>query len=269
LRRANFFAILPVLFVTQSNDVSHQAANPNFRWRLSIVRSTITIWSMTMIRLLFPTVLLAIVAGCGGDRRSVPVQEPETNSYRVEEGFRSLTLVDFEPFFAKPPKADAPPTWRTIGDAIACSGKPKGYLVSKESFGNFTLRLEMRFVASPEQLKAGDFNPNSGVLLLIQPPDKQWPKSLEVQGRYSELGTIKPNGGAADVELNDVATARESARKPATEWNELEIEMQAGGLTVRLNGSVVCTSQPGELTSGKIGLQSEDFEVHFRRLRIR
>ncbi len=215
--------------------------------------------------------LIAVVmTGCGADRPTLPVAaSQEMDDFQVEAGFRSLALADFEPFFAKPPKADLPPTWRTVDGTIVCSGKPKGYLVSQESFGDFTLRLEMRFVASPEQAKAADFNPNSGVLLFIQPPDKQWPKSLEVQGKFAELGTIKPNGGAADVELKDESAARESARRPAKEWNELEIESQAGGLVVRLNGSVVCTSQPGELTSGKIGLQSEDFEVHFRRLRIR
>lgn len=106
-------------------------------------------------------------------------------------------------------------------------------------------------------------------MLHITEPHKQWPKSLEVQGRFEDLATIKENGGAAKVEIVDDRTARESARKPIGEWNAIEIISKSGTVTALLNGTKVCESQPSDVTSGMIGLQSEDFEVHFRRLRIR
>ncbi len=188
--------------------------------------------------------------------------------FTVEEGFRILTLSDFEPFFAKPPQ---PPqtTWLTMHDAIVCFGKPKGYLHSWESFADFTLRLELRFAPPADDSTAKNFNPNTGVMLHITEPHKQWPKSLEVQGRFADLATIKENGGAAKVEIVDDGAARESARKPVGEWNAIEIVSKAGAITALLNGTKVCESQPSDVTSGMIGLQSEDFEVHFRRLRIR
>lgn len=190
------------------------------------------------------------------------------SEFTVEEGFRTLTLSDFEPFFAKPPQSPQT-TWLAMHDAIACFGKPKGYLFSKEKFSDFTLRLELRFAPPADESAAKTFNPNTGVMLHITEPHKQWPKSLEVQGRFADLATIKENGGAAKVEIVDDGAARESTRKPVGEWNALEIVSKAGAITVLLNGTKVCESQPSDVTTGSIGLQSEDFEVHFRRLRIR
>lgn len=191
------------------------------------------------------------------------------DEFSPEEGFRALSLSDFEPFFAKPPKADAVPTWSAVGGAIVCTGKPRGYLYSPEKFQDFTLRLELRFAPSAEVAETKDFNPNSGVMLYIAEPHKLWPKSLEVQGKFSELATIKANGKAAEVKLVDDSAVRESARKPFSEWNALEILSHGGALTVLLNGQKVCESSPSDVSAGPIGLQSEDFEVHFRRLRIR
>ncbi|MFM9964183.1 MAG: DUF1080 domain-containing protein [Planctomycetaceae bacterium] len=188
--------------------------------------------------------------------------------FTLEEGFRKLSLEDFEPFFAKPPQG-GPATWSSIHDAIVCTGKPKGYLHSNEKFADFTLRLEVRFALPADEAAAKNFNPNTGVMIYITEPHKQWPKSLEVQGRFSELATIKENGGAAKVQIVDDVAARESARKPAGEWNSLEIISKAGALTALLNGTKVCESQPSDVSAGAIGLQAEDFEVHFRRLRIR
>lgn len=216
------------------------------------------------------------------------------SEFTVEEGFRVLTLSDFEPFFAKPPQ---PPqaTWLAVHDAIVCFGKPKGYLYSKEKFSDFTLRLEYRFapVAASPPIPPAKFDPqsskadsatreidaqsamdarlNTGVMLFITEPHKQWPKSLEVQGRFGDMGTIKENGGAEKIEVVDDDAARKSARKPVGEWNAIEVVSKGGAITSLLNSTKVCEGQTKDLDMvlGMIGLQSEDFEVHFRRLRIR
>ena len=73
----------------------------------------------------------------------------------------------------------------------------------------------------------------------------------------------------AIAELFVSVRQRESARKPTGEWNAIEVVSKAGTVTSLLNGTKVCESQPSDVTSGMTGLQSEDFEVHFRRLRIR
>lgn len=192
----------------------------------------------------------------------------DSGEFELEEGFRSLVLADFEQYFAKPPAAGSPSPWQEVRGAIVCFGKPKGYLYSKESFENFTLKLEFRYAPGPEH-PAKEFVPNTGVLVYINEPHKQWPKCLEVQGRYSDVANIKANGGAGPFQLVDDEEARQSARKPIGEWNTLEIVSKSGALTSLLNGTKVCENQPSDVSSGPIGLQSEDFEVHFRRLRIR
>jgi len=188
--------------------------------------------------------------------------------FTLEDGFRPLTLNDFEPYFAKPPQGGQV-TWSSTHDAIVCYGNPKGYLYSTEKFSDFNLRLEFRYAPSTDETAAKEFNPNSGVMIHITEPHKQWPKSLEVQGRFADLASIKANGGAAAFQIVDDDAARNSARKPVGEWNSLEILSKGGALTALLNGSKVCESQPSDVSDGLIGLQSEGFEVHFRRLRIR
>jgi hypothetical protein len=62
---------------------------------------------------------------------------------------------------------------------------------------------------------------------------------------------------------------RERIKRPAGEWNRVEIVVRDGAITARLNGELICTSQPGELKEGLLGLQSEGYLVKFRNLRVR
>lgn len=196
-----------------------------------------------------------------------PQSEPFAPSLRIEpddftpeEGFTLLTLEDFVPF-------EAADTWQQIDGVIVCSGSPKGYVHSTQPYRNFTWRAEYRFAPVEEDERRS--LANTGFMIHIQEPHKIWPGSLEVQGRWDEMGSIKANGGAAALVIEDDAAARESARLAVGEWNAVEIVARDGALTATLNGQLICSSQAGELTEGLIGLQSELYEVHFRRLRIR
>jgi hypothetical protein len=182
----------------------------------------------------------------------------------VEDGFTLLSLADFEAFAGE---AD---TWHDEAGVIVCSGKPKGYSYSRRPYRNFTLRCDYRF-ATP----AADADPeksalaNTGFMVHIQQPHKVWPRSLEVQGRWDQMASIKSNGGVPELLIHDDPTARETARKPVGEWNSVEVVSRDGTLAASLNGQQICRSETGELTAGLIGLQSELFEVTFRNLRIR
>lgn len=180
-------------------------------------------------------------------------------------GFTPIRLDDCEIFHGKGDRRGE--TWTAEGDEIRTSGQPKGYLYTKRSYRNFTLQCEFRFESSD-----ADAQPpaNTGFLVYITPPHKQWPMSLEVQGRQDEMGQIKANGGAAEPEriVWDEA-ARDKARRPVGEWNRIEIVSRDGALTAVLNGVTVCRAASTELTEGPIGLQSEGFVVHFRNLQVR
>lgn len=233
-----------------------------------------------MQRLLCGAIILLV--GCNGGTTSSPtapvspamtpsstltpareaVVEPDT-PFTLEEGFRQLTRGDFEAFGAE----DG--TWSEITDGIACSGKPRGYLYTRDSFQNFTWRLEYRF-PWPESLKDDSkFKGNTGFMIYITGEPKIWPLSLEVQGKHVQMGTIKENGGANAPMVEDHPEVRESARKPVGQWNRLEIVSKDGELHVSLNDQPLCKSAPDFLSSGAIGIQAEDFPFEVRRMRIR
>lgn len=189
---------------------------------------------------------------------------PETtDTFVLEEGFKRLTLDDFEAF-----KAD-PETWSVNGDGIRSTGKPKGYLYSKDEYQNFTWRLEYRFERPKNLTDESKFKGNTGFMIYINGEHKIWPVSLEVQGKHAEMAAIKANGGASRVTAHEDAAVRESARLPVGQWNRLEIVSREGALTVTLNDQPISRSDPNFLSEGQIGLQAEDHPFVVRHLRIR
>lgn len=186
--------------------------------------------------------------------------------FTVEEGYQ---LIPFNQMATFPADGTADQTWTAERGEFLCTGKPKCYLHTKASYGDGTLRFDYRFepdpkITDPAKLAAH----NTGVLLFIQEPHAVWPKSIEVQGKHSEMGQLRPNGGAVAVEFQDSPDVRESARKPVGEWNSVEIMTKAGAITASINGQVVAVGKPGELISGLIGLQSEGHRLRYRNLRF-
>lgn len=188
--------------------------------------------------------------------------EPDT-PFELEADFRLLSLGDFDAFAAE----DG--TWKATDDGLACSGKPRGYLYSKENFQNFTWRLEYRFPRPADLKDDAKFKGNTGFMTYITGEHKIWPVSLEVQGKHVQMGIVKENGGASAPTVDDQPEIRTSVRKPVGQWNRLEIVSKEGELQVALNGQPLCHSGPVFLSSGSIGIQAEDFPFEVRRMRIR
>jgi hypothetical protein len=99
---------------------------------------------------------------------------------KEEEGFVPLfngkDLTGFIPFL---PGGDPAKTWQVRDGMIVCSGRPNGYLRTEREFGNFILRFEYRM------MEPG----NSGVFLMVL-PDQIWPKGIEFQLLFTEVGRI-------------------------------------------------------------------------------
>jgi hypothetical protein len=191
---------------------------------------------------------------------SEPEPEPP---FQLEDGFTLLTYSDFEAIGAE---AD---TWEGTAEGFKCKGTPPGYLYSKQSFQNFTMRVDYRFPRPPSLKDDSQFKGNTGFLMYITGEHKIWPVCLEVQGKYSEMGDIRENGGAEKVTKTDDTEARQKARKPVGQWNSLEIVAKEGTLAVSLNGIPVCKSEPDFLSEGMIGVQAEKHPFEVRRLRVR
>ncbi len=194
---------------------------------------------------------------------SAETQEPSEAPFQLEDGFTLLTFADFEAFGAEAG------TWEPTPEGMKCTGKPRGYLYSKQSFQNFTLRVDYRFPRPKSLQDDAKFKGNSGFLMYITGEHKLWPVSLEVQGKFLQMGAIKENGGAQPVTATDDDAARQKARRPVGQWNSIEIVSTNGVLAVSLNGVPISKCEPDFLSEGLIGIQSEDHPFEVRRLRIR
>lgn len=190
-------------------------------------------------------------------------EDGEVVKWEPDTGFRRLTMADFDLF------GTTPESWSEIRDGFHVTGKPKGYWYTRESFGNVTVRLEYRLRRPVDLSDEPSFNGNTGFLFFITGEPKVWPMSVEVQGKYSEMATIKGNGGAENPVCKFNEAARDGARAPVGEWNGLEITARDGALTVKLNGELVNESEPVFLSEGAFGIQSEGFPFEIRRIQVR
>lgn len=158
-------------------------------------------------------------------------------------------------------------TWSVADGIITCKGNPIGYIRTNTDYTNYVLKLEWRF--NPVTKQAG----NSGVLLRKIGEDKVWPRSIEAQlqsGSAGDFWNIEnfPMTAAKD-RTNGRNTRKTHANEhPIGEWNEYEIIVDGPDVTLKVNGEVLNQATECLETPGKICLQSEGAEIHFRNIRL-
>jgi|YNPBryunderm2012_1023409.scaffolds.fasta_scaffold45634_1 hypothetical protein len=195
--------------------------------------------------------------------------------------FNGKDLSGWTPYLREP-SADPNNTWSVVDGVLICKGKPNGYIATKKQYGNYVLRLKWRF---PADSKGG----NSGVLLHVQEKDKIWPNSVEAQlfaGSAGDFWLIADDSGKLpeliiDPERKDPKNKEgrhyfrigkdEKIEKPFGEWNEYEIHCQDGNIKLIVNGKVVNEGKAtaASLKQGRIALQSEGAEIHFKDIEIK
>lgn len=203
------------------------------------------------------------VSSTTSDSTAAETAAEDTSPFELEQDFVQLTRADFDEFGAEPQ------TWTSVAEGIQCTGKPRGYLFTKQPYSNFTLRLQLRFPRPAKLTDDDKFKGNTGFLVYINGEHKLWPNCIEVQGKHIQIAAIKENGGADPVVVEDQEPVRKQARNPVGQWNSFEVVSKDGALIARLNDQIVATSQPGKLTTGLIGIQSEDHPFEVRRIRVR
>jgi putative membrane-bound dehydrogenase-like protein len=158
--------------------------------------------------------------------------------------------------------------WTVADGIIRCEGRPAGYIRTEESYTNYELTLEWRFL--PER-GAG----NSGVLLRMVGKDKVWPKSIESQLMSKNAGDIWNIDQFPMVVDADRTSGRRTRKRvptnevPFGEWNRYRIRLDKGELTIEVNGVVQNTGRWCEEVPGKICLQSEGAYIEFRNIALR
>jgi hypothetical protein len=194
---------------------------------------------------------------------------------RADEGFRPLfNGKDLSGWtvFLRDKGADASKTFVVEDGILKVTGKPPGYVVTKEEHGDYTLRLKWRW-------GAGSKGGNSGVLLHVVGEDKVWPKSIEAQLRAGAAGDIWLIDGPK-IEIDESRHSKTSPRryhrlevgdveKPVGEWNQYEITCRGDTIAIKVNDKLANEAKKSELMRGRIALQSEGTEIHFKDVELK
>jgi hypothetical protein len=165
---------------------------------------------------------------------------------------------------------DASPGTFTMRDDVLHVDGAQGWLRSDRQYGDFTLRVEFRFLS---------IDTDSGIYVRAAPQTpflRGWPnQSYQVQVR-NPLGESRfpPVGGLfrhgmPEGELQFDAASAAKLSKPTGEWQTLEIDAIGDRVTVRLNGAEVMRAGNIANARGYLGIQAEAGAIEYRGLQIR
>jgi hypothetical protein len=165
-------------------------------------------------------------------------------------------------------KNDAPPseTWSISNGVIHCTGKPIGYLRTTQSYSNYFLTVEWRF------LKVAPKADNTGILVHMQLPDKIWPQCIQVQGKHDRQGDLFLMEGAESKEHKGMDKNTPlpihgpSRENPVGEWNKAETICLHNKVISFINGYFVNETTECTVNDGFIGIQSEGGDIEIRAI---
>ena len=167
------------------------------------------------------------------------------------------------------PAAAIEDAFRMLPDGvIASTGKPSGFLATRQTYSNYRLHVEWRWSGKPG---------NGGVLLHISPGtfDRVWPVSLQVQTKNGNAGDLLPMAAASfdealtskpGAEPRIKAHTAADSEKPVGEWNACDILSRDGVVEVTLNGVPQNRVSHVIPASGRIGFQLEGTPYELRNV---
>lgn len=173
------------------------------------------------------------------------------------------------------PNAKACEVWSVKDGVLIGKGTPHGYIATKKDYTNFRLLVEWCW---PQGKEPG----TSGVLMRMTGQPKSLPKCVKAQLQHENAGDVwafqgfKINGEPARTvrkthrdggAVTGVRKTKGNEKKPG-EWNTYEITADGGTITLVVNGEKLNQATDCEVVPGKIALQSEGGEIHFRRVEI-
>ena len=196
------------------------------------------------------------------------------NAHQASPSVLSDSLDAWECYLADP-QAKVQDAWRIEDGVLICSGKPLGYLFTRQEYGDFVLKLQWRW---PPEKKPG----NGGVLIRMTGEHKIWPRSLEAQlnagnaGDFWGLGGYTLSGPAERMQTSDhkefgkLTNLKkiEALEKPPGQWNTYEIIAKGATVTLIINGEEVNRATECDLNPGRICLTSEGSEIHLRNVEV-
>ena len=163
-------------------------------------------------------------------------------------------------------QADPAKTWSVTNGIIHCTGKPSGYLRTKQAYSNYIVTVVWRF------LKIAPKADNTGVLVHIQPPDKVWPICIQNQGKSGRQGDLFV---MADAECKEhkgmnantpVPMCGPPNENPVGDWNTNVTVCAGNDVKAIINGKLENEITECTISSGFIGIQSEGADIEIRRI---
>ena len=144
--------------------------------------------------------------------------------------------------------------WNIIDDYVEADGYKLSYLVTKESYSDFQLRVE--FWPSPDA--------NSGVYIRCQNPEEIKAESGCEINIY-DTNENPDNRTGAIIHFTPPMTAIEAGGQ----WNTYEITAEGSHIVVHLNGTLVADLEDESYASGPIALQNNGGLIRFRNVQVK
>ena len=156
----------------------------------------------------------------------------------------------------------------SVADGMLKNNKSAGWLRSKDTFSDFLLTMEFRFLEKEA---------NGGIFVRTGPSSKDDEKGYPDNGYQIQcidliehqypMAHLIPYG-APDFESESDIEALKRVFKPTGEWNTYEITCKGETMEIKLNGAVITTATSIKNLSGHIGIQGEDPLLDFRKITV-
>ena len=143
--------------------------------------------------------------------------------------------------------------WK-IANGVVEATSGAGFLVSKETYSNFEIRVEFWV----------DEGANSGVYMRCQDAKTITDKTCYEANIFDKRPDQSGRTGAIVHVAKPLAVVDAGGK-----WNTYEITANGPRLTVKLNGTVTAQAEDGKMTSGPIALQYMAGTVRFRHVQVR
>lgn len=195
---------------------------------------------------------------------SATTDEPKKTHDPASNDVINLLQGEFEKQWKVYSAEPSPSVWKIVKETpeadpiLVCTGEIKGFLATIDRYDDFELTVEWKY---PK-----DANGNSGILVYTQDEERIWPTSVQIQLHQPKVGSIFPSGDAMTDNTRDVDL---NLARPVDTWNEGRVISRKGRLSVEINGKKAGEVTGARPAAGRIALQSEGSEVHFRNLKLR
>ena len=203
--------------------------------------------------------------GCSSEKKT---NQPPVKQ-RVKQNFSGMS------FYSEDADAEQQDTWKIENGMLKCTGTPKGYLHTNDSFKNFIMTFKWRW-PDPENPGKG------GVLIDTTGKYKIWPKSHEAQINAGDAGDFWALDGykvEGDPELTETVShdqfgelihikKMQPAEKTAGMWNSYKIVAEEENITLFINGRLVNKAKRINSKGGIICLTAEGTPIEFKDIKI-